>query len=376
MKSLNDLLHETQVLKLVKSGVHGRYTKEMLMDMLAACYRKRDVDRPELIPQHPVMLARNVKDLKPNIFEGMRKNENGIWIAEEKLDEMRAKWHLGGFTNRIDSRNRSDVTYEYADKTNSLPHLRDLPHELDGTLLDGGLCMPIKTINDGKTQTTGWLTTTTAVVNSKPQRAIELQKRWGWCRYFIYDILFYCGSDVRALKYEERYKLVKDVWQQLQETSQAKRIQLPIHEKGAFEKLYKDVVACGGEGLMFKRLDWPYEQRGRSKGSFKWKKYKELDGFITGYVPGKNEFSGLVGSLLISVLQDDQKMEVAAVQPGDLGFRNRITDPAGELKDEYYGKVVRIHYLCKTKNKRLRHAVLAPEQAFRTDKTLYDCTEF
>lgn len=368
MKTKAEVLHEAEIMGLVEQGV-GNYTKEQLMDMLAKVYRERDVQWPALITQYPVMLARNVKDLAGAEFAKIRANKNGLWIAEEKLDEVRAKLHFGLTNNRIDSRNRSDVTYEYTEKTKCLPHLKNFKHNIPGTVLDGGLLMPVRVIDYGKTQTDSSLTSTTATVNSSPERAIELQKVFGYCRYFIYDILFYEGTDVRPLPYEERYKLIREIYQELDDPNNY--IRQPMHRVAEFEEFYRMVVGMGGEGLMFKRLDYPYSAVGRSKGEWKWKKYKELDGFVTGFVPGEGEFSGLVGSLLISIFDSNGvTQEVAAVQPGDLPFRRSISLADGSMIDAMYSKVYTISYLQKTKNNRCRHAVL---ERPRPDKNMYDC---
>jgi len=368
MKKKAEVFHEAEAVGLVEQGV-DYYTKEALIDMLAEHHHKGDVQGQRLLTQLPVMLARNVKDLKSLPFEHMRENKNGLWIAEEKLDEVRAKWHFGGSWNRIDSRNRSDVTYEYVEKTECLPHLKNFEHKIAGTVLDGGLRMPVSEIHDGKTQTDGWLTTTMAVVNSKPERAIYLQKKYGYCQYFIYDILFYQGTDVRQYKYKARYKLIREIWEALFDPDGY--VQLPLHRVDGFKDFYFSVIARGGEGIMLKRLDWPYVDHGRCKGEFKWKKYKELDGFVTGFIPGEGEFSGLVGSLLISILdKDGHKQEVAAVQPGKLPFRQNISVADGSMIDAMYGKVYTIGYLQKTKNDRLRHAVI---ERPRLDKNMYDC---
>jgi len=372
MKNKSELQHEVVEAGICIDPRSGKYTKEMLMDMLATLYRKQDVQRPPLLPQLPVMLARKVKDLHENELDAILDSPKGAWIAEEKLDGVRAKLHLESTSNRIDSRHRSDVTYEYVEKTNGLPHLRNIRHYIPGTVLDGELLMPASKITDGKTVTDSVLTSTTATINSLPGRAIELQERFGYCQFYAFDILFHCGRDVRQLPYSFRYKLLCGVHIAL--TSYL-CFRLPTHRDKKFIDFYHHIIKRGGEGIMLKRLDWPYEGSKRSKGMYKLKKEEEIDCFITGFVPGEGEFSGLVGSLLVSVFEDDrslQKQEIAAVQPGDLGFRNKISLADGSLCEDMYGKVVEVSYLCKTKNDRLRHAVL---ERFRPDKNMYDCKE-
>lgn len=368
MKNLAELQHEVDSLGITYLCTD---TKEDLMDLLAVHYRENDVDRPPLIPQLPVMLARNTKDLKEDIFSKMLENKNSLWVAEAKLDGVRAKLHLGPSSNRIDSRHRSNTTYEYVEKTDCLPHLRNLKHAFAGTVLDGELIMPVEKIKDGKTDTDSYLTSTTATVNSGPKRAIYLQGKYGNCRFFAFDILFHCGEDVRHLPYRQRYSLLFNVLRRLELTSSC--IYQPARFVARFADFFKRLVMGGGEGIMLKRLNWPYESRKRSKGTFKMKKEgAPIDAFVTGFVPGEGEFSGLIGSLLLSVMVNGQAIEIAAVQPGDLPFRNKISLADGSLAEDMYGKVVEVSYFCKTKNKRLRHAVL---ERFRPDKNLYECEE-
>jgi len=345
-------------------------TKEDLMDLLAVYHREENKDNlPPLLPQYPVMLAQKAKDLKSSQFDRLLGNKSGLWIAEVKKDGVRAKLHLGGRGNRVDSRHRSDITYEYVEKTNCLPHLRDLRHYIPGTVLDGELQMPVSKIKDGKTDTDSVLTSTTATVNSLPGRAIEIQTKFGYCQFFAFDILFYCGDDVRQLPYSKRYKLLCSVHISLVGYPFFK---LPIQCTSDFINFYHQIVKTGGEGIMMKRSDWPYVDHGRGRGWYKLAKQDKIDAFVTGFVPGEGEFSGLIGSLLVSIHTKDGSREIAAVQPGDLPFRNKISLADGSLCDDMYGKVIEVSYMCKTKNIRLRHAVL---KRFRPDKNMYECKE-
>lgn len=367
MKNKSELQHEVGQLGITYLGTD---TKEDLMDLLAVSHREHDVGGlPPLLPQYSVMLAQKAKDLESSKFDSLLENKNGLWIVEEKLDGVRAKLHLGGRGNRIDSRHRSDVTYEYVEKTNGLPHLRDMRHFIPGTVLDGELVMPVSRIKNGKTDTDSVLTSTTATVNSSPGRAIELQTKFGYCNFYAFDILFYCGDDVRQLPYNKRYKLLCSVHCSL---VSFQCFRLPRQYNTDFIGFYRLVVHAGGEGIMMKRTDWPYKSQGRGRGWFKLRKENAIDAFITGFVPGEGEFSGLIGSLLVSTIIDGEPVEVGAVQPGSLGFRRNISLADGSLDEHMYNKVVEVSYMCKTKNNRLRHAVL---ERFRPDKDKDECKE-
>jgi len=375
MRGKDELIHEVESLG-IKVPPGG--TKDDLMDLLATSHREHDITgRPLLLPQLSVMLARNVKDLNDCKLDKMINCPRGLWIAEEKLDGVRAKLHLSSNGNRIDSRHRSDITYEYVEKTAGLPHLRDLRYDKRETILDGELLMPVDKISKGKTVTADCLTSTTAVVNSKPERAIQLQRHFGRCCFHAFDILTYRGDDIRNETYRIRYTLLNNVLARLYTLNTASTMEIikrPTRAVSELRTFHDIVINAGGEGIMLKRLDWPYEGNKRSKGIYKWKRQREVDCFITGFVPGKGEFSGLIGTLLVSVHTKDGTQEIAAIQPGDFRFRKSISLLDGSLRDDMYGKVVEISYLSKTKNNRLRHAVLS-DKGFRPDKNMYDCKE-
>ncbi len=375
MKGLVELRYEAECAGIItKDRQLWGITKDHLMKLLAEHFHPIETGHAPMLSQLPVMLARNVKDLKEEALDALVLDEN--YIAEEKLNEVRAKLHLGAEGNRIDSRHRAAVTYEYVEKTNQMPHLRDFKHSLAGTVLDGGLQSPVEKINFGKTQTTGVLTSTIAIVNSSPERAIELQEHVGYCNYYAWDVLFYCGKDIRSVPYHLRHDILLWLWDQHLVHCLLHPFRIPEWSKvdESSSEFYKRVVAAGGEGIMLKHLDYPYEGNKRSKGMYKWKKHADMDCFVTGYVPGENEFCGLVGSLKVSIMDaNENAVEVAAIQPGSLTFRNEISLGDGSLRDDIYGKVVEVTYFCKTKNKRLQHAVIG-EHGWRTDKTMYDCT--
>jgi ATP-dependent DNA ligase len=324
-------------------------TKDQLMNKLA---HKLNTN---LLPQLAIMKAHNLRDSKEQFTEAVLKSgPNSSWIAETKLNGIRGKFHLLPNCNRIDSSNRSNVTYEYVEKTECLPHFMNLTHQLKGTILDGELIMPVTIIDDGKTQTTGTMTTTAAVVNSKPKRAIELQEKYGECLFYAFDILFYCGEDVRKRPYYWRYNLLRQVQEHLP------ILRLPERCETDFHSFFRKIIDTGGEGIMLKQRDAVYNSNKRSRAWYKYKKRSEVDCFVTGSTPGEGEFSGLVGSLLMSVLDPEtgECVEIASVQPGDLAFRNKISQGDGSLVDDMYEKVYTISYYCVTKDCRLRTAVI------------------
>lgn len=335
--------------------------EELMIEMVAATPRRGH--RP-LLRQLPVMLARDARKLKGDELEAILQSND--WIAERKYDGCRAKLHFGVKENRIDSRHRSVKTYEFVERTDNFPHLRDGVYPgFAGTVLDGEIQMPVSKMELGKTRTTDELTTSASVYNSDPERAVELQEKFGKAVFIAFDILFLRGCDLRGHVFASRRGLMK----QLQQCRFVELSKFWNNKHKNFHQIYQQEIDAGREGLMLKHLDGLYCSGKRSKHMLKWKQHLEIDCFITGFVPGEGEFSGLIGALLVSIFENGKEREIGAVQPGDLALRRKISVADGSLRDDIYGKVVEVSFQKFTKNKRMRHAVLS---RWRPDKTMYD----
>lgn len=316
-------------------------------------------------------------------------------IAQPKLDGVRAKMHLkeNSFGDiRIDTRNRSDVDFRYNEVTENFPQFTHYYKDVEDTILDGELLMPIESIDtsffDGKgVSTKGTLTTTMAVVGSDSEKAQAIQAKYGYCEFHVFDVIRLSGKWVYDLPYHERLRLLFNAKNYFCPCSKYIKL-VPSYTKypHVFED-YKDnfdislksdlmiyfeeLTNSGGEGLMFKDITEKYYIGKKSRAMWKLKKFETLDGFITGYIPGKGAFKGLVGSLLISAYKDGKEFEFAAVSQLTDEVRRELTSPLnGSLKPEYYGKVVEVKGQERTKNDKFKHAVLF---RWRPDKDKEDC---
>lgn len=72
------------------------------------------------------------------------------------------------------------------------------------------------------------------------------------------------------------------------------------------QAFYEATVAAGDEGVMVKDISAIYESRGRPKAMYKWKRFEEVDCFVTGFEEGDPEsgWKGLVGALQFSCYRD------------------------------------------------------------------------
>jgi DNA ligase-1 len=84
-----------------------------------------------------------------------------------------------------------------------------------------------------------------------------------------------------------------------------------------------EVEAAGGEGLVLRKPDLPYET-GRSPHALKVKSYDDMEGEVIGYRPGKGKYAAQVGALQVRIaggrifyvgsgLSDQQRLQPPAL---------------------------------------------------------------
>ncbi|CAO1628056.1 unnamed protein product [Parajaminaea phylloscopi] len=196
-------------------------------------------------------------------------NPTGWWMSE-KLDGVRAYWT----GHRLISRTNIDwkAPQWFLDK---------LPR---GYALDGELWRE----RDGFEELSGLC-----------QRADP--RGWSTVNYFVFD-----APDC-DLPYEERLKAARQRCpdgelspdQALQGKFGGRIATLPVtmcKSKTHLNEFMDDVLAQGGEGVILRRQNSPYE-RTRSSHSRKLKKWYDGEGVVVGYSPGTGRFKGMIGSI-------------------------------------------------------------------------------
>lgn len=324
-------------------------SKSQVEDLLA---------EPTDLEQIAPMLCKNFLDLP--IAERQPILHDDSWAAEPKLDGIRVKVHLTDGGIRLDTRRRSEVTFNYHEVTNRFPHLNvEVPSRYWDLVLDGELILPQQSIDTGTTKTFGSLGSTMALVSSSPQRAIELQRRVGLVELHLFDLIAPRPTLLRKMHLDNIISEIGNKWWHL------------VHGTYQKEKLYKHTILHGGEGVVLKYLPSEYQVGKRSPFWLKWKRTTTVDCFVTGYVAGTGKYEGMIGSLIVSAITPDgTTTEIGAVPPGTDQVRNHLSSRTGELLPQCYGKVVEVEAQEWTKNHRLRHARLI---RWRPDKTAKDC---
>lgn len=115
---------------------------------------------------------------------------------------------------------------------------------------------------------------------------------WRRVRYLIFELPDAAGT------FAERYARIVDLvrqtnWPPLQAVEQVR-----VPNKRALDAKLAATVKSGGEGLMLHLADAPYVT-GRSDVLVKMKPLRDTEGVVTGHLPGKGKYTGMMGALQI-----------------------------------------------------------------------------
>lgn len=252
------------------------------------------------------------------------------YIIEEKFDGTRGLCYFlaqdeeTGYC-RMFSRRISKKTGFYVENTDSVPQIRDTNvADLNGTILDGEVFIPFHDFE-----------TSCGIMNSKYDRAITMQEELGFEVFHAFDILFYCGIDLRHLSLKRRkyflHKAVReannpyvkeveyhncgeeipqritDNWiknsfnDSMRETypNLYSDLEKSIPSSYAYDYIiglsprayYEYVVATGGEGVMVKPKSGRYLHK-RGWEYSKIKKFLTRELVIMGYEPPEKAYKG------------------------------------------------------------------------------------
>lgn len=233
----------------------------------------------------------------------MQYAKNPEYCAEIKYDGCR---YLSWFDKdkvRFTSRTVSVVTGLPSEKTDNVPHLRDMKNDLYGTILDGEIFVPGGTSHN-----------VTSIMGALPEQAIKNQEEVGKIHYMVYDILQYKGESTIDLPYINRIRILENAWMNLIDLNEgiAEFLHLSQVFSGYdFTDLYNKTVDAGGEGLILKHRSAKYypgeikdgkakinkPKASKKKGIphtpwIKMKKYNTHDVVIMGFHPATIEYTG------------------------------------------------------------------------------------
>ena len=308
------------------------------------------------------------------------------------------------------SRTKSRKTGELVEKSENFPHIKEWAEMFvpKGTIFVGEIYIP-----------GGHSNTVTKLSGCLPAKAYKRQfdktdpDYLAPARYYVFDIIRYCGEDIQekgTLDRIENYLYSEELEYTFANQEYVERAETFYDN---FEEHLQRIFSEGGEGIVFKNKTCPYRAGKRSTSSqmFKWKQHLDsVDLICIGLEDPIFEYSGKEIETwpywettdTKEVIKSDQNHYgqygwMPITKPYYLGWKSSIGigayDDAGNLielgtvssglTDEdkaamgadpsaFVGKVVALHCMSIDCNeKTLRHPVF---KSWRDDKNAADCT--
>lgn len=276
---------------------------------------------------------------------------NSNYVAQEKLDGMRAIIHICKDGLRIFSRSAGvDDPTRPLEKTSSLPHLAEMKFpQLVGTILDAEILAPGVDV-----------ASMSGAIHSKQANATN-----GLVKAFVFDVLRFIGDDLSAKTLQQRIGVLEILKTQIQSPF---ILFLPwAFTTSDKRNLYNNVLIRGGEGAMLKRLDATYIQGGRPTNNwFKAKKSATFDCVVMGFTTGKGKYNTQIGAIRFGQYVNGKLVE--------LGQASGMTDTERILMSKYpkryVGRAVTIKGMERLKSGAVRHPQYG---GMRLDKKPTDC---
>jgi DNA ligase D-like protein (predicted ligase) len=223
------------------------------------------------------------------------------WIYERKLDGERCLAFKSGSGVRLMTRNEKEDTSTYPEITETLAAQQANDFIIDGEIV---------------------------AFDGSQTRFERLQQRLGVRHpgadllaevpvyYYIFDVLWADGRDVRPLPLLERKQILRDL------LTFTGPLSFTEHKDTEGEAYFRQACASGWEGLIAKRADAPY-RAGRSRDWLKFKCESGQEFVIGGFTDPRGTRTGF-GALLLGYYEPGQQL-VYAGKVGT-GFNRRTLD--------------------------------------------------
>ena len=223
------------------------------------------------------------------------------WIFERKLDGERCLAFRSGGTARLMTRNQKEDTGTYPELTGALAAQR-----ADDFIIDGEIVA-----FDGSQTSFARLQQRLGVRHPGPDLLAAVP-----VLYYIFDVLWSDGRDVRPLPLRERKTILRDL------LTFTGPLRFTEHKDTEGEAYFRQACASGWEGLIAKRADAPY-RAGRSRDWLKFKCESGQEFVIGGFTDPRGSRTGF-GALLLGYYDPGHQL-VYAGKVGT-GFNQRTLD--------------------------------------------------
>jgi len=300
------------------------------------------IPQPSDVPIVWPMAANGIKEA-----EAARFITAGNYIAQEKLDGMRATIHVTATGLRIFSRSAgvADPT-KPLEKTASIPHLAALRYpDLVGSILDCELLVPGL---------------------DAAGIAGEINSRFGAkkAQAYVFDLISLRGKKLNNVGLETRINYLRQA-----DPNHSEYITLLPYATSTDEKraLYDRIMNGKGEGIMFKNSTGSYVEGGRPIGNwFKLKKSITVDCIIVGFTRGEGKYNNSIGAVRFGQFINGKLTEIGQAS----GMTDALRDQFAANPDAYIGRVITIKGQERLKSGAIRHCQWS---GFNIQKQPQDC---
>ncbi len=236
------------------------------------------------------MLCQRIKEI-----EAVKEKIGYPVVVEEKYDGERIQVHKQGNKVKLYSRRLENITLQFPDIVEAVKKAV----KAKNCVLDSEV-MPV----DKK----GNLLPFQILMQRRRKYEIEEYIRKVPVALFAFDVLFLNGKSLIKEPYKKRYSLLE---KNIKETNKIKLALRKIcNDSECIEELFNKVVEIGGEGVVIKNLNGPYEAGVRGWNWIKWKpEYVKglrdtFDVVAVGAYYGRGRRAGTYGALLCAVYND------------------------------------------------------------------------
>lgn len=206
---------------------------------------------------------------------------NGEYFLEEKID--------GAFYQFVKTENHcylfgrtvSKLSGILTEKSDNVPHLKEALNCLPaGTILIGEIYVPGGTSKD-----------TVSIMGCLPTLAIKRQKD-APIHYYVHDIIAYDSVNLINSPADLRYKILAAIWKK-HNLNQYSFLRLATRVDEDMEAEISRILKSGGEGVVLKKKDYPYNPGKRPAWStIKVKQMDSVDLICTGFCDATKEYTG------------------------------------------------------------------------------------
>jgi ATP-dependent DNA ligase len=259
--------------------------------------------------------------------------DDPMYVAQEKLDGMRAVVHVTKDGLRIFSRSAgvNDPT-KPLEKTSALPHLACLRFPgMEGSILDTEILIP---------------GTDVAKLSGTVHRK-ETNGQNHLVKIFVFDILKYKHVDLMDKIYEDRLAVLNFI-------PYSRYISvLPLAYTPKDKRaLYNSIINAGGEGIILKRLDAFYIPAARPASNwYKAKRSATFDCVAMGFTKGAGKYNNRIGAIKFGQIVDGRLVELGQAS----GMTDSVRTDMSTHPHKYIGKVITIKGMERLRSGAIRH---------------------